>query len=50
MSLPWGESADDPAMNGIDHRNSKKEAFLMGITGEEAVIVFGRVRLDRKVV
>lgn len=30
MSLPSSESADDPAVNSVDHTNSKKEAFLIG--------------------
>ena len=30
MSLPLSESADDAAVKSTEHRNSKKEAFLIG--------------------
>lgn len=42
MSLPSSKSVDDPAINGRDHRNSRKEAFLVGSTGEP-LPVLGRV-------
>jgi hypothetical protein len=41
MSLPSGESADDPAINGTDHKNSKKEAFLIGSTREGRYLFWG---------
>ena len=30
MSLPFSESANEPAVNSTEHMNSKKEAFFIG--------------------
>ena len=38
MSLPSSESADDPAVNSINHTHSKKEAFLINIFGRPGTL------------
>jgi hypothetical protein len=37
MTLPFSESANEPAANSTHHINSKKEAFFIGIHKKGAV-------------
>ena len=41
MSLPFSESANEPAVNSTDHMNSKKEAFFIGTHKKRAVLTLG---------